>query len=417
MQQPGTLIEGKYEILGKLREGGMGTIYRVRHRLLDEIRVVKVLKPAALADEEMKRRFVEEARTATRLKHPNICTIHDFALDEEGKAYLVMEFIDGVNLADLLPSRGPRGLGLSLDVAHQTLGALAYLHRKNVVHRDIAPDNLMLTRDERGLPLVKVIDLGIAKTLDTPGGMTSTGVFLGKLKYASPEQFGALPAGEKLDGRSDLYSLGVVLYEMLTGAYPFHGVSPSELLRAHLFDPPLPFSGTDRDGKVPPEVRGAVLKALQKKREDRFASAEEFDQDVVALQRRYSRPDDLDDTAQIISRLREAPGVSSDRTITPSAQDRLDRQFAPRLRRPGRRGMSVRSTSPRPESHRVGQPKWTLSPSAVPALGPHGSSPSRSRPTSAALTWRCSRISSEAGRSAAPRPATRPPSAQPSRKR
>src|SRR5215470_571746 len=117
--------------------------------------------------------------------------------------------------------------------------------------------------------------------------MTSTGVFLGKVKYASPEQFGALPAGEKLDGRSDLYSLGVVLYEMLTGAYPFHGVSPSELLRAHLFDPPLPFSGTDRDGKVPPEVRGAVLKALQKKREDRFASAEEFDQDIVALQRRY----------------------------------------------------------------------------------------------------------------------------------
>ena len=327
LHEPGTLIEGKYEILGKLREGGMGTLYRVRHRLLDEVRVVKVLKPEALGNEEMKRRFVEEARTATRLKHPNICTIHDFALDEEGKAYLIMEFIDGVNLADLLRAQGPRSLGLSLEVAHQTLSALAYLHRKSVVHRDIAPDNLMLTHDEEGRPLLKLIDLGIAKTLDRPGGMTSTGVFLGKLKYASPEQFGALPTGGKLDGRSDLYSLGVVLYELLTGKYPFAGESPSELLRAHLFDPPLPFSKADPDGKVPPEARAALLKALEKRREDRFASAEEFDREVVSLQRRYSRPDDLDDTAQILTRLRAMPGAGQDPAVTPSAQGRLDRQF------------------------------------------------------------------------------------------
>ena len=119
-----------------------------------------------------------------------------------------MEYIDGVNLADLLKRQGPPGIALSLEVAHQTLLALGYLHRKNVVHRDIAPDNLMLTHDEDRKPLVKLIDLGIAKTLDRPGEMTSTGVFLGKLKYASPEQFGSLPAGEKLDGRCDLYALG-----------------------------------------------------------------------------------------------------------------------------------------------------------------------------------------------------------------
>jgi serine/threonine-protein kinase len=325
LQLPGTLIEGKYEILGKIREGGMGTIYRVRHRLLDEIRVVKVLKPQALSNEEMKRRFVEEARTATRLKHPNIGTIHDFALDEEGKAYLVMEFIDGVNLADLLKRQGPPGIALSLEVAHQALLALGYLHRKNVVHRDIAPDNLMLSQDEERKPVVKLIDLGIAKTLDRPGEMTSTGVFLGKLKYASPEQFGSLPAGEKVDGRCDLYSLGVVLYELLTGVHPFVGESPSELLRAHLFDPPLAFSRTDPDGKVPPEVREALGKALQKRREDRFGSAEEFDREIVLFQQRFSHPDDLDDTAQIISKLRGiAPSASEP---TPSVQDRLDRQF------------------------------------------------------------------------------------------
>src|SRR5262249_10943522 len=163
-----------YEILGKLREGGMGTLYRVRHRLLDEVRVVKALKPGSLGNEEMKKRFVEEARTATRLKHPNICTIYDFALDADANGYLVMQFIDGVKLADLLKREGARSLGLSLEVAHQSLQALGYLHRKNVVHRDIAPDNLMLTRDEEGRPFVKLIDLGIAKTLDAPGGMTST---------------------------------------------------------------------------------------------------------------------------------------------------------------------------------------------------------------------------------------------------
>jgi serine/threonine protein kinase len=327
LQQPGTLIEGKYEILGKIREGGMGTIYRVRHRLLDEVRVVKVLKPQALSSEEMKRRFVEEARTATRLKHPNIGTIHDFALDEEGKAYLVMEFIDGVNLADLLKRQGPPGLPLSLEIAHQSLLALGYLHRKNVVHRDIAPDNLMLTHDEEGKPIVKLIDLGIAKTLDRPGEMTSTGVFLGKLKYASPEQFGALPTGEKLDGRCDLYALGVVLYELLTGVHPFVGQSPSELLRAHLFDPPLAFSRTDPDGKVPPEVRSALLKALEKRREDRFGSAEEFDREIVLFQQRFSVADALDDTDQIISRLRVLTPSASEPTVTPSVQDRLDRQF------------------------------------------------------------------------------------------
>ncbi len=327
MQQPGTLIEGKYEILGKIREGGMGTIYRVRHRLLDEIRVVKVLKSQALANEEMKRRFLEEARTATRLKHPNIGTIHDFALDEEGKAYLVMEFIDGINLSDLLKRNGPPGTALSLEIAHQTLLALGYLHRKNVVHRDIAPDNLMLTRDEDGKPLVKLIDLGIAKALDRPGEMTSTGIFLGKLKYASPEQFGALPTGEKLDGRSDLYALGVVLYELLTGVHPFTGESPSELLRAHLFDSPLPFSRTDPEGRVPPEAREVLGKALKKRREDRFGSAEEFDREIVLLRDRYSRPDDLDDTARILSKVRGISPSAAGPSVTPSLQDRLDRQF------------------------------------------------------------------------------------------
>ena len=168
----------------------------------------------------------------------------------------------------------------------------------------------------------------IAKSLDSTGGMTSTGVFLGKVKYASPEQFGALTAGEKLDGRSDIYALGVVLYELLTGVHPFVGESPSELLRAHIFDPPLPFSQTDKNRKVPPELRAAIQMALEKRREDRFSSAEEFDRQIVALQQQYPGTDALDDTANLISRVRAVPPSPAEPPATPSAQDRLDEQFA-----------------------------------------------------------------------------------------
>ena len=286
MDQRSTFIEGKYEILGKIREGGMGAIYKVRHRLLDEIRVIKVMKPQVLKDEDLRKRFAEEAKTATRLKHPNICTIHDFSLDPDGTAYLVMEFIDGVTLAELSKSSTPVSVAMTVEIALQALLALGYLHRRNVVHRDIAPDNLMLTSDEDGGPLVKLIDLGIAKALDRPTDLTSTGVFLGKLKYASPEQYGALAPGEKIDGRSDLYCLGLVLYELLTGARPFIGETPAEMIRAHIFQPPKPFEETDPDGRVPPELRAAVLKALEKKREDRFATAEDFHRELVRLKDR-----------------------------------------------------------------------------------------------------------------------------------
>ncbi len=331
-QQPGTLIEGKYEILGKMGEGGMGAIYKVRHRLLDEIRVVKVMRPQVAVDEELKLRFIEEAKTATRLKHPNIGTIHDFALDEDGTAYLVMEFIDGVNLTELLALKGCPPVGLAVEIAHQTLLALGYLHRGNVVHRDIAPDNLMLTRDDEGRALVKVIDLGIAKTMDRPVEVTSTGVFLGKLKYASPEQYGSLPAGQRLDGRSDLYCLGLVLYELLTGARPFRGDTAAELLRAHLFEPPIPFSQADPKGKVPPELRAVILKALEKAREDRFSSAEEFDRELLTIRQRFPPPEKLERTVSLLPSILSAPGsqvmtVAPSATVTPSAQSRLNRQF------------------------------------------------------------------------------------------
>lgn len=304
----------------------MGTIYRVRHRLLDEIRVIKVMQPHVVGDAEMRRRFQEEARTATRLKHPHLCVLYDFALDSDGTAYLVMEYIEGVNLADFLKSKGPPGIPTSLEIAHQALLALGYLHRKGVVHRDVAPDNLMLSTDEEGRLFLKVIDLGIAKEMDRTADLTASGVFLGKLRYASPEQYGTLAPGQKLDGRSDLYGLGIVLYETLTGIRPFPGESAAELLRAHLMSTPVPFSESDPEGKIPPELRAIVLKALEKNRDDRFASAEEMDREIAVLRPRLSRPGDLDQTRTMLADV--APSDGSGSGVTPSAQDRLDRQFA-----------------------------------------------------------------------------------------
>jgi serine/threonine protein kinase len=325
----GTLIEGKYEILEKIKEGGMGTIYKVRHRLLDEVRVVKVMRPQIGADEELKRRFTQEAKTATRLKHPNIGAILDFALDSDGMAYIVMEFIDGVNLTELLKASGSPGVPMTLELAHQALLALGFLHRKNVVHRDVAPDNLMLTYDEDGRPQLKLIDLGIAKPLDNTINLTSTGVFLGKLKYSSPEQLGALAEGESLDGRSDVYSLGVVMYELLTGKLPFPGESPRELLAAHLFKDPIPFSVTDPNNRVLEPVRQLVLKAMEKERGRRFASAEEFDREIISLQQNLAPFYDPDATHRILAKVRESKGLPKD-SVTPSAQDRLDRHFLAR---------------------------------------------------------------------------------------
>jgi serine/threonine protein kinase len=266
-------LEGKYEILEKIREGGMGSVYKVRHRLLDEVRVVKVMRPHLADDEILRERFLREAKVAIRLRHPNLAQIYDFTMDERGYAYLVMEFIDGFNLQETIKLLGRPPLGLVLEVSRQSLDALGYLHQKRVIHRDISPDNLLITRDEDRALQVKLIDLGIAKAhQDGEDSLTSAGTFLGKVRYSSPEHFQTHEGGG-FTAASDLYSYGVVLYELATGTYPIKGTSVASLISGHLIHPPLDFASSDPDGAVPTELRTIVLKALEKKPEDRYESA------------------------------------------------------------------------------------------------------------------------------------------------
>lgn len=265
-------FEEKYEILEKIGQGGMGAVYKVRHRLLDELRVIKVIRSPLEPTPESEERFLREARTACRLRHPNVALLHDFALGEDGRAYIVLEHIDGATLRELLENLGTPPLSLSLEIARQSALALQYLHRQRIVHRDISPGNLMLTHDFEGRPLVKLIDLGLAKSLEGGGEGLTRGVFLGKVRYASPEQFDEGP----VDERSDLYSLGVVLYELLTGRCPIAGHDPKTWMAAHLFRPPLDFAESDPQGLVPEDLRVLVLRLLAKDPGARFASAEDL---------------------------------------------------------------------------------------------------------------------------------------------
>jgi serine/threonine protein kinase len=318
-------LDGKYEIIEKIREGGMGAVYKVRHRLLEELRVIKVMRPHLADDKVLRARFLREAKVAVRLRHPNLAHIYDFTVDDEGAAFLVMEFIDGVNLQEMVRVLHRPSVGLSLEIAHQALNALGYLHRKGIVHRDVSPDNLLVTRDDEQHLQVKLIDLGIAKIRENDENLTSAGTFVGKVRYSSPEHF-RNQEGAEVDARSDLYSFGIVLYEGLTGKYPIRGKNVSELIAGHLMNEPRSFDQSDPDGSVPESLREIVLKAMAKHPDERYASAEEFSLALDSLRRDHPL-----DGAELAA-LFDNPQLPTQKmkTVKPpgSTQSRINRNFA-----------------------------------------------------------------------------------------
>jgi serine/threonine-protein kinase len=280
---PGQTLDGKYEILEKIGEGGMGEVYKARHIHLDEIRIIKVTKPDALGEGPDPRRFQEEARMATLVRHPNVAALYDFSRLPDGSFYMVWEYIAGVTLEEWMLRHGPLPAAQALDIARQVLSGLSEIHAQGIVHRDLSPDNILVREDREGRLLAKIIDLGIAKRVTAESlSMTGTGLFLGKLKYCSPEQAGALPAGKAVDGRSDLYSFGVVLYEMLTGRPPFESGTPEGYLGQHLNSPPPPLDTARLPPRTGLALAAIVSRALEKNRDRRFSSAREF---AAALER------------------------------------------------------------------------------------------------------------------------------------
>jgi serine/threonine-protein kinase len=265
---PGTLLAERYRVLGHLGTGGMGAVYRVEHVMMAKQLALKLLRPELSSQASVVERFEREARSSARLDHPHVVRITDFGRQADGALYMVMELVEGPSLADVLRA-GPRpALDWSARVLDQILAALEHAHAHGVVHRDIKPGNVMLTRDER----VKLVDFGIAKiTANDEAQLTQLGMVVGTPRYMAPEQ----AAGEAVDARADLYSVGVLAYELLTGRAPFEG-SSMEVLTKHLTQPVPPLVMDGVDAARARAVEAVVLHALEKPRERRYATATEL---------------------------------------------------------------------------------------------------------------------------------------------
>lgn len=263
----------KYDLLEILNESRQGITYKVRHRIFGVVRVAKVMRAHHIDDENLQLRYRRMARLGLKLRHPHIARFYDFTIDG-GNASFVREFIEGRTLGQIIEDKGPPNLDLTLLMAVQSLAALEHIHEQGYVHREISPESLMLTWDVEGMPFVKLVDLGLAKRLSGGEDLTATDVFMGLAKYSAPELF----SESAPDRRSDLYSFGVVLYELLTGQHPIDGRNFGDFFRGHLSRPPRDFAETDPEGRIPLGLRRILLQSLEKNAADRMAAAKDFAQ-------------------------------------------------------------------------------------------------------------------------------------------
>ena len=273
-------ISQKYDSFELMAKGGMGKIFRARHKTLDELRVIKTVRQDARTS-DAKVRFQREAQIAAKLRHPNIASVFDFVLGSNEQAFLVMEFIEGMNLYQYY-NQGERLSHAHVGLAcQQILDAIDYLHSQQFIHRDLALDNIMVSQGPRGEVLFKLIDLGLAKSLAEIDSETKTGIALGKVTYISPEELTYGSGSEKIDGRADLYSFGVVLYQMLTGQLPISGTDQASIIAGHLYREPKSFEITDPERLLSDELRQILTKCLEKEPEDRYATAYELSRALV----------------------------------------------------------------------------------------------------------------------------------------
>ncbi|MEA2166260.1 MAG: eukaryotic-like serine/threonine-protein kinase [Thermoanaerobaculia bacterium] len=276
-------IDGKYRIIQRLGIGGMGEVFKVEHTFLGSIRVVKIIRAQISGSTDAHDRFLREARLATKVQHPNVATLHDFSALPDGSHYMVWEFIEGENLAQLIRRRGTLPPRHAVRIAIQALAGLDAIHRAGIVHRDISPENLMITHAPDGSEFVKIIDLGVAKATESDVAMTQTGMFVGKFRYASPDHLGFLPDRERIDGRADLYSLAVVLFEMLTGRPPFEATSPHEYIIHHSRDEYL--NSPDLDTITgSPALQAILARALDRDRNKRYPTAHDFSDALIEIE-------------------------------------------------------------------------------------------------------------------------------------
>jgi serine/threonine-protein kinase len=274
----GTVVGDRYRIVSRIGVGGMGAVYRAEHTMMRKDLAIKVLLPEFGGKDEFVRRFEREAESASRLQHPNIITVTDFGRTREGSLFLAMEFLAGESLAHVIKG-GPMPRERALNVIRQILRGLEHAHGAGIVHRDLKPDNIMLVERDGQVDVVKILDFGIAKVTEPVTGrgagvtaLTQAGMIFGTPEYLSPEQ----ALAEVVDPRADLYAAGVILYEMLAGRKPFVSDDKVKLISMHLAHAPPRVREANPNVDVPVALEQVVLQALEKSRENRFATATAF---------------------------------------------------------------------------------------------------------------------------------------------
>ena len=306
-------VVGDYRIIGTIGAGGMGTVYKVQHVISDRVEALKVILPDMIGTPELADRFIREIKLQARLSHPNIASLHN-ALRFDNQLLMVMEYLDGITLHTKL-REGKLPAVTSIDIVLQVLSALGYAHGQGVIHRDVKPANIMLTTGG----VVKLMDFGIARSATDTLQLTQAGAAVGSVYYMSPEQV----QGRPVDGRSDLYSVGVMLYEMVTGSKPLRGDSSWTVMNAHLVQ--VPQSPATLNSELSPPFCLAILKALEKNPLHRYQSASEFADVLSAVRTRHDVPSPnlldvvLENLPQAHPSIAFPVPAESPRTVTPSS--------------------------------------------------------------------------------------------------
>ncbi len=334
----GIILDDKYRIDEKVGEGGMGKVYRATHILMDHTVAVKILHPHLSSDQVAVERFRREARAAASIRHPSAVAVTDFGVNREtGLSYLVMEFLEGVELRDVIKKKRQLGFEESYIITQQICSALQAAHARGIIHRDLKPDNIWLLKSEDDFPRVKVLDFGIAKLKEANvSNLTQQGMIVGTPYYMSPEQC----LGDELDARSDIYSLGIIIYEILTGQVPFQGSTPMGVVLKHANEPPMPPHELRSD--LPYAIENVVLRALSKHREDRQGSAMELAQEFesalyqAGVELKFLDANALQDSYTLSS----YPYRSRDATVP----QRTDGRTAPPRSMPSEQDLTVETT-------------------------------------------------------------------------
>jgi serine/threonine-protein kinase len=270
----GRVIDGRYRVEKAIGEGGMGIVYQISHAVLGKRMALKVLRGDMAKDADVVQRFMQEAQSATSIGHANIIDISDFGRLPDGSVYFVMEFLDGESLTKLIGRGGSVPAQQAMHIIRQIASALDAAHSRGIVHRDLKPDNIYLVKQGHDHHFVKVLDFGIAKVGGASSKLTKTGMIFGTPHYMSPEQ----ASGQSVDRRTDIYALGVIMYEMFTGKVPFDGDTFMGILSKHMFEPPLPPAQVT--GKGLGAIEEVILRSLAKKPDERYGSMAELIDDV-----------------------------------------------------------------------------------------------------------------------------------------